>query len=194
GTLYGSNALGGTIKYITTAPDLGNYSELGEIEGANTDHGSFRAGLRLMANIPIDDGKAAIRLDGVQEFDTGYIDDPGRGVKNQGSSNTFNGRASFFMQVTPDLDVRVGVFSQNIVGNGVNADFRNPFTGRPVAGEYEQGFSLQQPSAAQLMLYSGVADLNLHWATLTSVTGYQINHGEYISDVSDVYNPLLSGI
>ncbi len=194
GTLYGSNALGGTIKYITTAPDLNAFSAMGEIEGSNTDHGSYSDGLRLMANLPIADGTAAIRVDGVQEFDSGYIDNPGRGWKNQGSSNSFNGRASFLWQVTPDIDVRVGVFSQNIVGNGVNADFRDPATGRPIGGQYNQGFALQQPSAAQLTLYSGVADWNLNWATLTSVTGYQVNHGEYISDVSDVYNPLLSGV
>ncbi|MEI9996712.1 MAG: TonB-dependent receptor [Rhizomicrobium sp.] len=194
GTLYGSNALGGTIKYITAAPNLDSYSALAEAEGSNTDHGSFSDGLRLMANLPIDPGTAAIRIDGVQEFNSGYIDDPGRGAKNQGSSNSFNGRASLLWQVTPDLDVRLGVFAQNIDGLGVNADFRDFATGKPVAGEYEQGFALRQPSAAQITLYSGVADWNLQWATLTSVTGYQVNHGEYLSDVSDVYNPLLAGV
>ena len=69
GTLYGANALGGTVKYVTAEPDLDSFGASGEAEGSDTQHGSYNDGLRAMVNVPLLDGQAAIRLDGIQEFD-----------------------------------------------------------------------------------------------------------------------------
>ena len=188
GTLYGANALGGAIKYVTAQPDLNNYDARGEIEGSNTDHGSYNDGLRLMANMPLFDGQAAIRVDGLQEYDSGYTQDPTHGRHDVGSARTLGGRVSFLAQVTPDFDIKLSAFSQSIAANGANVAFYSPATHKPVAGPYDQSFALAQPAKNTLSLYTATLDYDFHWAKLTSITGYQYNLGKYTADDSDFYD------
>jgi len=192
GTLYGANALGGALKYVTAQPDLDAFDARGEMEGSDTAHGSYNDGLRAMVNIPLFDGQAAIRIDGLQEFDSGYTQDPDHDRKDVGSGRTLGGRASFLWQVTPDIDIRLSAFTQTIAGSGADVSFRDFTTHQPVEGPYDQSYALAQPSKSSLNLYSGVVDWDLHWAKLTSVTGYQIDRGSYDADLTPLYDFLLA--
>ncbi|MDE3116318.1 MAG: TonB-dependent receptor plug domain-containing protein, partial [Pseudomonadota bacterium] len=120
GTLYGANALGGAVKYVTQKPELGSYDARAEVEGSNTNHGSYNDGLRVMSNIPLFGDTVALRIDGLQEYDSGYTQDPTHSRRNMGSARTYAGRLSLLAQLTPDFDVRLGLFSQNIAANGLN--------------------------------------------------------------------------
>jgi outer membrane receptor protein involved in Fe transport len=192
GTLYGANALGGAIRYITVPPDLTKFDARVEAEGSSTEHGSLNDGLRAMVNIPLFDGHAALRVDGIQEYDSGYTQDPTHNRKDLGSARTLGGRVSFLAQITPDIDVRLSAFTQNIQGNGADVSFRDFVTHLPVAGPYDQSYVLNQPSDNSVSLYSGVANWNLDWAKLTSITSYQYNHGSYESDLTPLYDFLLA--
>jgi len=194
GTVYGSNALGGTVKYITMPPDTRRFAARAELEGSHTAHGSGNDGARAMINIPLFGDRAALRIDGLQQFDSGYARDPFNGRDHQGKGRTLAGRASFLAQLTPDVDLRLGAFSQDISAMGYPVAFRNPATGQPTYGTYDQNYALAQPSVASLRLYSAVVNWHLPGATLTSVSGYQLNSGKYLNDESDVYNPLLAAI
>lgn len=194
GTLYGSNALGGTIKYVTVAPDPKHFAATGELEGSKTAHGSGNDGIRAMVNVPLFGNRAALRIDGLQQFDSGYARDPLNHRKYQGKGRTLGGRVSLLAHLTPDVDLRLGAFSQNISAMGYPVSFRNPATGAPTYGTYDQNYALAQPSTSSLRLYSAVVNWHLPRATLTSVSGYQIDSGKYFNDVSDVYNPLLAAI
>ena len=193
GTLYGANALGGALKYVTAPPDPEKYDARVEVEGSNTDHGSYNDGLRLMGNIPLFDGSAAIRVDGLQEYDSGYTLDPDHGRKDLGAGETLGGRVSFLWQVNSDVDVRLSAFTQHIDGDGADVSFRDFATHQPVEGSYDQSYTLAQPSSSTLTLYSGVIDWNFNWAKLTSITGYQINRGKDSSDETPLYDFLLAG-
>ena len=192
GTLYGANALGGAIKYVAQAPNLNDFGALGDFGVSSTAHAGTNDNADAMINIPLVPGKVAIRADGIQAFDSSFGHNILLGTKNQGSARTVAGRIQMLAQINPDLDVKLSAFSQNIHGNGLNVDFRNISTGQPVFGTYQQAYSLYQPSDSALRMYSGVIDWNLHWAKLTSITAYQIDHGQYLDDLSDVYNPLLA--
>jgi outer membrane receptor protein involved in Fe transport len=192
GTLYGANALGGTLKYVTAPPDPDAYDARVEIEGSDTDHGSYNDGLRAMVNIPLFDGTAALRIDGLQQYDSGYTQDPDHDRKDLGTGRTFSGRASFLWQVSSDVDIRLSAFTQKIDADGADVTFRNFTTGQPVEGPYDQSYELAQPASISLNLYSGVVDWNLNWAKLTSVTGYQINRGGYELDLTPLYDFLFS--
>jgi outer membrane receptor protein involved in Fe transport len=192
GTLYGANALGGALKYVTAAPDLNAYDALGEVEGSSTAHGGYNDDLRAMANIPFMDGQAALRLDGVQEADTGYTQDPDHGRSNVGGAHSLGGRASFLVDLSPDLDIRLSAASQDVKGYGADVVLKDFLTHRPVAGTYDQSYALAQPSDNALDLYSAVVNWNLHWAKLTSVTGYQYNYGSYTLDVTPLYDTLFA--
>ncbi len=194
GTLYGANALGGAIKYVANAPNLDDFGALGDFGVASTDHAGTNDNADAMINIPLVPGKIAIRADGIQAFQSSFGQNTLLGTKDQGSARTLAGRIQVLAQINPDLSVNLTAFSQNIHGNGLNVDFRNIATGQPVFGTYQQEFSLNQPSDSSLRMYSAVVDWNLHWAKLTSITAYQIDHGKYLDDLSDVYNPLLAPI
>jgi len=193
GTLYGANALGGALRYITALPDLDAYEAEGEVEGSSTEHGSYNDGLRVMANMPLFDGQVAIRIDGVQEFDSGYTQDPDHGRTDVGAGRTLGGRVSLLWQVTPDIDVRLSAFTQAIAASGADVAFRNFVTHQPVEGAYDQSYLLSQPADSSLSLYSAVVDWNLHWAKLTSITGYQHDYGAYKEDLTPLYDFLLAG-
>jgi hypothetical protein len=51
---------------------------------------------------------------------------------------------------------------------------------------------LHQHESNSVSLLSLRVNWNLHWATLTSITGDQNNIGTSFTDLSDVYNPLLA--
>ena len=192
GTLYGANALGGAIKYVAQPPNLNDFGALGDFGVSSTDHAGTNDNADAMINIPLVPGKIAIRADGIQAFNSSFGHNILLGTKDQGSARTIAGRIQVLAQINPDLSVNLSAFSQNIHGNGLNVDFRNISTGQPIFGTYQQAYSLYQPSDSALRMYSGVIDWNLHWAKLTSITAYQIDHGQYLDDLSDVYNPLLA--
>ena len=194
GTLYGANALGGAIKYVANAPNLNDFGALGDFGVSSTAHAGTNDNADAMINIPLVPGKIAIRADGIQAFNSSFGQNILLNTKDQGSARTIAGRIQVLAQINPDLSVNLTAFSQNIHGNGLNVDFRNIATGQPVFGTYQQEYSLNQPSDSSLRLYSGVINWNLHWAKLTSITAYQIDHGQYLDDLSDVYNPLLAPI
>jgi outer membrane receptor protein involved in Fe transport len=191
GTLYGANALGGTVKYVTAAPDLGVYSGRLEGEFSDTEHGGANDGLRMMANIPLSD-HVALRIDGLQEFDSGYTQDPDHDRKDVGAGRQLSGRIQLLADITPDINVRLSAFTDKINGSGADVVFRDFYTHQPVEGTYDQSYPLEQPSESSLDLYSAVLNWDFHWAKLTSVTGYQIDRGVYSADESTLYDGLLA--
>lgn len=194
GTLYGANALGGAIKYVPAEPDLYGFGGLVTVGASQTAHAGTNGVGEFMLNAPASAGKVSIRLDGEQRYDSGFGKNVLTGDDNQGSSHTRMGRFQLLAQVTPDLSLDFMGFWQKIKGDGLNVDFRNIATGQPVFGPYEQAFALPQTESNKVSLASLLLKWNLHWATLTSITGDQNNVGIYFNDLSDEYNALLAPI
>jgi outer membrane receptor protein involved in Fe transport len=118
GTLFGAGSEGGTVRYITPAPSLTDYSAMASTEVSSTQDGapSYEAGAAVGG--PIVDDVLGFRVSAWYRHDGGYIDhvDPYSGKtidKNDNYTNTFAGRAAFGWQVTPDLLVTPSVFYQN---------------------------------------------------------------------------------
>lgn len=192
GTLYGASSLGGALRYITAPPNATRLALTGEAEVSYTEHGGVNNAVRGMANLPIGDGLGAIRIDAIDQYDSGYLHDPIFGRSNQGSARTTGGRASLLLAPASDLNVRLSAFSQRTESNGFDFALRDPVTRAPTLGTYEQAFPLFQPAKTTLMLYSAVINWDNPWAKLTSITGYQINHGKSLTDVSEIYDPLVA--
>jgi outer membrane receptor protein involved in Fe transport len=192
GTLYGANALGGAIKYVTAAPVIGDFSAAGESQVSGTAHGGVNHDLHAALNVPV--GSAAIRLDGISDYEAGFISDPDHGKTGIGDARTQGGRLSILMHPLPDLTLRLGAFYQSVDSNGLQTAFRDPVTHFPTKGFYGQSYPFTQAQYDQLSLYSGTADWDLHWATLTSVTGYQSGYGRKLLDESVAYDAILAPI
>ncbi|HEY4083751.1 MAG TPA: TonB-dependent receptor [Burkholderiaceae bacterium] len=74
GTLYGAGSMGGTLRFISKAPDLRNFTGDVTAEVSSTDHGGTNTMAQAVLNVPLSSGVAAIRI-GVQAgHDSGYID------------------------------------------------------------------------------------------------------------------------
>ncbi len=194
GTLYGANALGGTLKYITMPPDTERFAGHVEVEGGYTEHGAGNGAVRGMINLPLLDDRVALRVAAVSQYDSGFVDDPDHGRKNVGNARTTGGRVELMALLTPDLTIRLNAFGQRIASNGADVSLRDPVTHAPVQGPYDQSYQLQQPSLSALDIGSAVIDWNLHWAKLTSITGYQANTGKSAADDSVPYSAILASV
>jgi iron complex outermembrane recepter protein len=74
GTLYGSSSMGGTVKLVPNAPQLGTFAATGETDASYTaDGGSYNQKLNAMVNLPIGD-MAAVRVVASELSDSGWID------------------------------------------------------------------------------------------------------------------------
>jgi iron complex outermembrane receptor protein len=193
GTLFGANALGGTLRYITETPSLTDLSGQVEADGASTAHGELGGALRVSLNAPLGD-KVALRAVGIAQNDSGFVDDPSRGRSNLGNARTLHGRASLLFEVSPDLDIQLNGFALRSKSDGYAVSMRYPLTHAPIGGDYEQAFASAQPSDADLYLGSAVVSWNLNWARLTSVTAYQTTGNHSTSDLGVAYSAILGSI
>jgi outer membrane receptor protein involved in Fe transport len=190
GTLYGATSLGGTVKYVTSAPEMDSLGLDVGAQVSSTQHGHIDHEYTGMANIPLG-GIAAVRMDGYQVYDSGYAKDPVYGRDNQGWSRSEGGRLSVLLQPIDGLDIRLNASTQHIPSESANVAFRNPVTRQPTYGTYAQAFPTFQPSDYSLTLYSGTVDYTTSWVKISSITGYQINNGTSYTDDSLVYNGAL---
>jgi iron complex outermembrane recepter protein len=190
GTLYGATSLGGTIKYVTNAPELSSFALDAGAQVSSTQHGHTDHEYTGMLNIPVG-GIAAVRMDGYQVYDSGYAKDPVYGRDNQGWSRSEGGRLSVLLEPLDGLDIRLNASTQHIPSESADVVFRNPVTRQPIYGTYDQAYPTFQPSNYSLTLYSGTIDYTTRWVKLSSITGSQINNGTSYTDNSLVYGPAL---
>lgn len=103
GTLFGKNTIGGAVVISTTRPVMGTFE--GKIEAIT---GSFnRIDVRGAINVPIVDGKAALRLSGATFNRDGYVKrllDGG----TQGNRNAQMVRAALRLLPTETLTIDIG--------------------------------------------------------------------------------------
>ncbi|MCK5325635.1 MAG: TonB-dependent receptor [Woeseiaceae bacterium] len=74
GTLFGSGSVGGTIRYITNAPDVDNFDANVELDVNTVTDGETGGGVKGMVNIPLAEGRSALRLVGYTTQYAGFID------------------------------------------------------------------------------------------------------------------------
>lgn len=210
GTLYGSNSLGGTVRYITRAPELGVFD--GEVSGSisNVD-GSSSAGLSGTGtiNIPLGD-TLAWRTTITRNYypgDTDYVnlyqlDSTGTPVAPKGIGSTatayydkkdadyahqWYGHSSLLWKPTSFFDATLSFMDQSDEFGGR----RTTTLGDNGAGvPYQDGQSgsmILEPATRDVYLASLEANLDLGFATLTSSTSSYDNRGEITSDNTGFY-------
>lgn len=101
GSLYGRNATGGAINFITSAPQLGEWSAKQNFTLGNLDH--IRS--RTLINVPIGDTVAA-QLSFFRAKRDGVTRNLGTGVDRFGDQDRTAYRAALLWAATPDLEFR----------------------------------------------------------------------------------------
>lgn len=102
GTLYGAGSLGGIVRLSPNMPDPAGFAASLRAGGSLTAHGAPSYDGAAMLNVPVVDGKAALRLVGYRSIDGGYIDDSKRGLTDINRGKIAGGRAA--LRVTPGND------------------------------------------------------------------------------------------
>ncbi len=74
GTLYGASSMGGTIKVVTNEPGAEHFEGKIDLSASETEHGSSNVDGSVVFNIPIIEGRLAVRVVGFSRDDSGYID------------------------------------------------------------------------------------------------------------------------
>lgn len=173
GTLFGSSALGGSIRFITRQPDLetigGSYSS--DVSG--TRHGDINFEETGAINLPIIPGKVALRLAADYVQNSGYIDqlNSDGAVTNRGinSERTGAGRATLKVQVTEDLSVTPSVtYQRTTINDGSVYDLS--------LGSLQTAKRVQEQGQDTMVVPTLTVQDDLHWGDLTAISGYFWRH------------------
>lgn len=125
GTYYGAGSIGGTLRVIPNRPDLDEFSAdlaatVSSVDGAD-DVGS---NLTATVNLPIAEGKAAIRGSVYQRNEPDYVDNLQTGDK-VGGGTISGGRLALLLEPTDRMDILLQVISQRTEADGQR--IREPF-------------------------------------------------------------------
>ena len=117
GTLFGSSAMGGVIRFITPQPNLNVASGTAKVEFGYTDRGDPSYAVGLAYGAPVIPGEVGFRVSGWFHSDGGFIDveDPFTGQilnRNANSASSYVLRPAFTIVPTDGLTVTPAVFIQ----------------------------------------------------------------------------------
>lgn len=210
GTLYGSGSLGGTIRYITRDPQLGEFS--GSASGSLSHaEGSGSAGYTVdgVLNVPLF-ADAALRVVGswadypgitdyvnLYELDASGIPvapngilDPAATYREQKDADYLEQwmlRATLLWEPTDAISIKAMHARQSDdVGGRRQQTVNSDGFGRSYQ-EYENGSIQLEPSSRDLNTSSLEVNVDLGFATLTSSTSHYDHNGESTSENTGFY-------
>lgn len=128
GTLYGAGSMGGTLRFISRAPDLRTQTVELRGEVSSTSHGGTNTLAQVVLNQPLVTDTAALRL-GIQTgHDSGYIDQvdaKSLAVISKGinSSNWSVLKAALKWKLNPDWTLTPALFYQRNKTDDIDAAY-----------------------------------------------------------------------
>ncbi len=173
GTLFGSGSVGGTVRYITNAPELGKQEGSVEANLNTISDGGVGGHIKGMINVPLGE-TAALRAVGYHTEYGGWIDAVGpAGGEDVNSGNRTGGRIALTFQPNEALTITPRIIYQEIGADGFNrADAFNWLSGTTTLPENSQFLLLEEEFSDETMIADLTASLDLGAVTLTSVTSY----------------------
>jgi len=135
GTLYGRNVVGGAINIITKRPELDDFDASASLTYGNFD----RLDGTGLLNIPLADGKSAIRLSGSYRSHGGYVPNAflNQDVEDQ---DTRSLRLQYYGEPTENLRMLFAVDGTRDRANGPANHVLELYPNHPYAGTYTPNF------------------------------------------------------
>lgn len=171
GTLYGANALGGVIKYVTNAPDFGGFGAAVETSVGAVNEGGIDYSGKAMVNVPIADW-AALRVVGNYRKDAGFIDNVALDDNDVNFAKNRGGRATLELRPADDLVIKLSAFTQRLdVGGQSSVDaLRTTLT--PAFGDLTQWRPVPELIRDRFNLYNATVSYDFGFATLFSTSSW----------------------
>jgi outer membrane receptor protein involved in Fe transport len=190
GTLYGANALGGIVRYVTTQPSLTTFGARvgGDVE--SIDGGGVGGGARAMINAPLVADTLGFLASYAFENTPGYIDNIRTGQSDQNAVRQQSARLALLWRINEDATLKLGVIYQheNALGNATVA--LDPGTLRPFA-ELSDNNYLSNTFRSTLQYYTADLNWNFGWAKLVAASSYSDQKTEVDQDATLTYQPIL---
>jgi outer membrane receptor protein involved in Fe transport len=169
GTLFGAATLGGAVRYITAKPDLTRFGGAVNLTASSVASGGTSFLPQAMVNVPLADGKLALRGVIAYNGDGGYVDNSAIGKEDWNSFTQTSGRLLARWQPNERLRLDAMWIAQDTTldGNGLvdptdDPDFEDPT---------HRSYRLNDDNYKQ-----NIGNLGLTWdlgpATLLSLTSY----------------------
>jgi outer membrane receptor protein involved in Fe transport len=204
GTLYGAGSMSGTIRFITSKPDLNNVGGYLTAEASDTSHGSGNYDANGEINLPILAGRAAVRVVGWELDDSGYINqvrvgagaaNPEGLVKGVNNDRVQGGRVSLRVQPTDNLTIDASYTNQQENSAGSSRYTPPGVTAFQIAGTpIIEGCDLCNTDAARspwkdhLEVYGVTVNYKTPWGTLTGTTNQYNRRYQYNIDNTTILN------
>jgi iron complex outermembrane receptor protein len=191
GTLFGASAMGGAIRIITHQPNLSQTEGSVGARVSSIKNGGPGYELNGMLNIPLNNGRAAMRVVGYRRDRDGFIDNLTTGVENANNDEVTGGRLSG----TILLFDRVGVTGR-IVYQNRKSDATNVEDPDVVARTQSR---IEEPNGDKWTNYNLVVNAEFAWGNLVSSTSYldrtiaaDLDVSAFLTTFFQVDNPLTT--
>jgi len=168
GTLYGASSMGGTIHFVSNAPDLNNVSGSVHSWVSDTEGGSLNTEADSSANLPLVDGVAALRVGTLLDHESGWIDRNADGTIVATKINQVNTavvRATLDWHPADGLSIEPSVFVQRVRTGGQD-------TFGLALPDFESPTLVPEKESDEFSVTSLTLKYDFGWSDLTSVTGY----------------------
>lgn len=197
GTLYGALSMGGTVRVLTQQPDLHRLAITAHGSLSDTEHASgenYQVDGSL--NLPLIDGRLAMRVSGIHEQDAGYFsryaEETGTTANGVGKSTTDGGQIELLWQVTDNLSITPKVMYQDTTLNGLpltlvpyDASSLSPIVIRPAGWTIVQPFNVAESSGDEWSLSSLTVKYEQAWGSFSLMASYFKRRTHDIEDQTD---------
>ena len=202
GTLYGASSLGGVLKYVTVAPELGNFAARARGGIESVKGGDIDWNANAVINAPLG-SSMALRASGFYRRDGGWIDANANhlviggagslGDKNINSDDIYGGRASLLFKPTDRFSVRLTAILQKINADANSTIEVDPVTLEPIGG-LQQTVFIPEFTKTKYRVYDGTATYDFGFASLLSSTSFARLKQNFLVDDTTVFGPFLSAV
>jgi iron complex outermembrane receptor protein len=177
GTLYGIGSVGGILRIVTRKPDLETLSSSVSATLSGTVNGGINDDVTSTFNLPVLEGRLAIRGSVYRERLSGYIRDAGLGLNHINEMRRDGGRLSVLGVLDDDWSVDVGIVYQAIN----NADTQYTLAGLPRLTRLNL---LREPHDNDFDEIHATLNGQGSWGTLALSTAKLIHHFDSRYDAS----------
>ena len=201
GTLYGASSLGGVLKFVTIAPQLGEMTARARAGLEFVDDGNIGYNTNAVLNAPLGE-KAALRATGFYRKNAGWVDAvaggssflgvPSIGSEDINESEVYGGRISLLLKPSEPLTVRLTAIAQHIDSDASSDVEVDPDDYDPIGDELTQSVFLREPNELEYRVFNATLDYDLGFASLLSSSSWAQQDQTFRTDLTQTFGSAIN--